>query len=84
MSQKVDVRCPVCKEWYEARPELVGTRTVCGNCRQEVIMVPRSSQARAWMKVLVVLIVLGGIVLAVWLYQARLDSITRTLSGPAL
>ena len=84
MSKRIDARCPVCGEWDNIRAEAVGQEMECANCHALVRPVPRSSQARAWRRVVMGLIVIGGIVLLGILYEARVDELTRMLAGVML
>jgi hypothetical protein len=77
----IDGRCPVCKEWRQMDVAAVGMLTICGNCRQTVRLVPRSSTSRGWRNFLRVLIVLGGVWLCATLYSCREASLVRSYGG---
>ena len=81
MKTLIDGRCPVCKQWRQMAAAAVGTLTVCGNCRQEVRLVPRSSAGRAWQMFFKVLIVAGGVWLCVALYGCREEAMVRSMGG---
>jgi predicted Zn finger-like uncharacterized protein len=84
MSNEIDARCPVCKEWWKIPKSDIGTAGRCGNCGQYVKLVPRSSAAVFWRNVLVVAITFVVVIVAIWIYKARVNEATRTLGGNEL
>jgi uncharacterized protein (DUF983 family) len=80
----MDGRCPACGEWQQLNEALLGHGSVCGNCRQVVKLIPRTSGRRKLRWVVVALLVAGGLLGTLVLWQWRVESLVRTLSGPEL
>ena len=80
----IDGRCPVCKQWRQMDVAAVGMLTICGNCRQTVRLVPRSSAARGWRNFVRVLMVMGGVCLCGWMYSCRMEGMVRSYGGVPL
>ncbi len=77
----IEARCPVCGEWGWADPALIGNETTCPNCRQTVRVIPRTQRARARRDIARILIVAGGVILFLLIYEARVGALARVLGS---
>ena len=78
---KIEVRCQACREWYYILRSNLGGECQCPNCLQVTRPVPRTSSQRTARTFAIILMVIGGIVLALWIRGCMVDSMARTRSG---
>lgn len=63
--KEIQARCPVCNEWWTIPKAELGHSGRCNNCGHTVRLIPRSSQAKIWrgLFVMIFTIILFGLVL---------------------
>ena len=81
---KTEVKCPICKEWSTIADVAIGMPMYCPNCRQSSVGVPRSSQARQMRKIVIAIIIIGGLILFSILYEWRFNELVETHGGFSL
>jgi DNA-directed RNA polymerase subunit RPC12/RpoP len=83
MTAKVDVRCPVCRQWGEVAKEELGKEQACPSCQQRVIPVPRphAARRRVWG---VVAVCCFGLVLFGVLYMTQFNRMVEVFGGKPL